>query len=308
MAKDESRYTNALSGAQHRGLEIRFAASVEAGLLAARDWRPELLLVDLEDCTADCNDLIRQVRARAGSPVPVLLVVQGQIPEKEVPEIQQEGLVDFVTKPLNSPVLEYRLSNLRRTRRMLTGSRTLPAVVMYFGLHEKDDDQTPDVLLDYMSRTYQRAVELVEGQGGILHRQGGGGLIAVFPDNGRGTAGRKALTCALKMRETWNGARAEIEGQGHHPPQGGIGIARGNVSLGRVVNAALRFDMYALGDPVLRASQLQVLTRSDMVDILVDEAVQQSWGGEFRFRPVRLSKPVSKVPPLFHLEAERGAG
>lgn len=107
---DMASNVRVLSHILHEQAEIFFATSGAAGLAMARDKMPDLILLDVEMPVMDGYEVCQQLKA---DPVlaqsPVIFVTGHSSVENEIRALEAGG-VDFITKPLNPPVVIARVN------------------------------------------------------------------------------------------------------------------------------------------------------------------------------------------------------
>ena len=117
VVDDEPQITRVLrTSLAGSGYEVRTAEDGHAGLRAAREWQPDLLITDISMPNMDGIELSRQLRSESNLPI-IVLSVKGE--EKTKVEALDAGADDDVTKPIGMDEL------LARVRRNL--ARTMPA-------------------------------------------------------------------------------------------------------------------------------------------------------------------------------------
>lgn len=99
------------------GYQLRHAASGETGLRAAREWRPDLVLLDLMLPGIDGLTVCRRLKSDAETariPV-VMLTAKGE--ESDIVVGLELGADDYIVKPFSNKILTARLrAALRRNR------------------------------------------------------------------------------------------------------------------------------------------------------------------------------------------------
>lgn len=99
-----------LSHILHEQAEIFFATSGAAGIALAREKMPDLILLDVEMPGMDGYEVCQQLKA---DPVlalsPVIFVTGHTSVQNEIRALEAGG-VDFITKPLNPPVVTARVN------------------------------------------------------------------------------------------------------------------------------------------------------------------------------------------------------
>ncbi|MCG2586325.1 diguanylate cyclase domain-containing protein [Massilia sp. TS11] len=115
---DDADAIRLLSGMIADQAEILFATSGEAGIQLARARRPQLILLDLQLGGIDGFEVCRRLRQDPDtSDCSIVFVTADSSPDAEVRGLEA-GAVDFITKPLNPPVVQARVRthlNLQRT-------------------------------------------------------------------------------------------------------------------------------------------------------------------------------------------------
>ena len=130
---------------EHGGYEVRLERDGPGGLLAEREWTPDLVVLDLGLPSLDGIEVCRRLRAEA--PVPIVIVTAREAVEERVRGLDA-GADDYVVKPFSLQELAARVrSALRRSRMRMEGQRL----------------RVGDLALDVGARTVRRrggAVEL----------------------------------------------------------------------------------------------------------------------------------------------------
>ena len=94
---------------ERSGFDVRTAESAEGGMLAVREFRPDLIVLDYQLPGRDGLDLIAELqRHDAGIPV-IMLTGQGSI--DMAVEAMKRGAVDFLTKPVALAKLRQVIEN-----------------------------------------------------------------------------------------------------------------------------------------------------------------------------------------------------
>lgn len=98
-----------LSHILHEQAEVFFATSGAAGIAMAREKMPDLILLDVEMPGMDGYEVCQQLKADPGlAQSPVIFVTGHTSVENEIRALEAGG-VDFITKPLNPPVVSARV-------------------------------------------------------------------------------------------------------------------------------------------------------------------------------------------------------
>ena len=121
-------------GLSYEGYLVEAAADGEAGLRAARDRRPDLVILDLMMPGLHGLEVLRRLRA-ADPALPVLLLTARDQPQEQVQGLE-EGADDYVTKPFSFDVLIARVRvHLRRAQPEPAGVRRFSDMVLDEGAH-----------------------------------------------------------------------------------------------------------------------------------------------------------------------------
>src|SRR6266436_7971697 len=115
VVDDEPQITRVLrTSLTGNGFEVRTADDGHAGLRAAREWQPDLVITDISMPNMNGIELCRQLRAESALPIIVLSVKRE---ENTKVDALDAGADDYVTKPVGMDELLARVRrNLARTR------------------------------------------------------------------------------------------------------------------------------------------------------------------------------------------------
>lgn len=142
-------------GLAYEGYTVDVAASGPAGLTRARDYAPDLVILDVMLPGLDGFEVLR--RLRAGSPgLPVLMLTARDQPDDEVRGLDL-GADDYVVKPFAIDVLTARVKALLRRR------ETVQPEVLRFA----------DLALDTAARRARRGtrdIDLTATEYEVLHQ------------------------------------------------------------------------------------------------------------------------------------------
>ena len=113
VVDDESQITRVLrTTLSTNGYDVRTAADGESALEVVGDWKPDLVITDLNMPGMTGIELCKALRSKSDVPV-IVLSVKGE--ERTKIEALDSGADDYVTKPFSSAELLARIrSNLRR--------------------------------------------------------------------------------------------------------------------------------------------------------------------------------------------------
>lgn len=148
VVDDEATLSELLSMAlRYEGWEVRTAADGSSAVRAAREFRPDAVVLDVMLPDFDGLEVLRRLRGETPD-VPVLFLTAKDAVEDRVAGLTAGG-DDYVTKPFSLEELVARLRGLMRRAGMANARRGSELVV-------------GDLVLDEDSREVRRGDELVE--------------------------------------------------------------------------------------------------------------------------------------------------
>jgi two-component system OmpR family response regulator len=148
VVDDEAALAELLSMAlRYEGWDVRTAADGAAAVRAAREHRPDAVVLDVMLPDVDGLEVLRRLRAEA-SEVPVLFLTARDAVEDRVAGLTAGG-DDYVTKPFSLEELVARLRGLLRRSRMTAARHGSELVV-------------GDLVLDEDSHEVRRGDDLIE--------------------------------------------------------------------------------------------------------------------------------------------------
>lgn len=138
VVDDEAHMREMLElGLAQYGFDVRTAADGSAALVAARDWRPDVVVLDIMMPKVDGMSLIPMLRSESEAPI-VMLSARTQAEDKIA--ALTTGADDYVCKPFDLGELAARLhSRLRRPQ-----------------LAKRDTLQYGGIVMDLTTRTVER--------------------------------------------------------------------------------------------------------------------------------------------------------
>ena len=143
--------------------------------------------------------------------------------------------------------------------------------------------ENPEKVVGLLNRYFSRMSEIIFAHGGTLDKYIGDGLMAIF---GAPTASpedaKNALRAAVTMQIQLITLNKELEAEGYHRIQIGIGLHTGVATIG-YIGSDRRSEYTAIGDTVNLASRLE--SHAAGGQILVSEATAQAGGNIFTFVP-----------------------
>lgn len=272
--------------------------------------RFDLLLLDLDMPAVDGFAVLGQLSGAAMAqdlPVIITSAVEGVDPRARCIEL---GAEDFLPKPVNPVLLKARVGatlhrlQLRRQQREriaqlqaaaqpgsgLAGRPAAPAigpcrtqaVVLAARLHDAVQvaaGQQPAEALLWLDACQTLLGAAVDGHGGLLVQRSAEQVTALFGSGAPAADGaRAAARAALEMVELIEVFRAERQAAGQAAGALSVGLAAGELLLGRGGTAADP-QLLCLGDAVHRAAALQALAAGAGQAIVADAAVQDGLAG-----------------------------
>jgi adenylate cyclase len=111
------------------GYEIVTAADGEAGLAAARQQTPDLILLDVMMPKLDGFEVCRRLRADAAFPFTPIIMVTAMADSKDVIAGLEAGGDEYLTKPVDHAALAARVRSMLRIKRLHDTVETLAAEV-----------------------------------------------------------------------------------------------------------------------------------------------------------------------------------
>jgi DNA-binding response OmpR family regulator len=98
------------------GYETKVAANGEETLAAARDWKPDLILLDVMMPKLSGFEVCRRLRADPATRDIAILMVTALDQSTDVETAVEAGTDDFITKPINKTELLLRVRALLDSR------------------------------------------------------------------------------------------------------------------------------------------------------------------------------------------------
>ena len=98
------------------GFETKIAANGEETLTAARDWKPDLILLDIMMPRLSGFEVCRRLRADPATRDVAILMVTALDQSTDVETAVETGTDDFITKPINKTELQLRVRAMLDSR------------------------------------------------------------------------------------------------------------------------------------------------------------------------------------------------
>ncbi|HAT7984841.1 TPA: HAMP domain-containing protein [Legionella pneumophila] len=129
----------------------------------------------------------------------------------------------------------------------------------------------PELVVDFLNHFFEKMIEAITSQHGILDKYLGDGFLAIFgsPDDDAYQEDH-AVHAALKMREAMKSLNADWAKILGTEIQIGIGINTGSAIVGNI-GTDIHMEYTAIGDTVNLASRIENATKKLNTDILISE-------------------------------------
>ena len=98
------------------GFETKIVGNGEETLAAARDWKPDLILLDIMMPKLSGFEVCKQLRAEASTRDIAVLMVTALDQSTDVETAIEAGTDDFITKPINKTELQLRVRAMLDSR------------------------------------------------------------------------------------------------------------------------------------------------------------------------------------------------
>jgi class 3 adenylate cyclase/CheY-like chemotaxis protein len=100
------------------GYELREAADGEEALAAAREWHPDLILLDVMMPKLDGIEVCRRLRADPTFPFTTIVLVTAKADTRDVVEGLEAGADEYLTKPIDQVALVARVKSVLRLKEL----------------------------------------------------------------------------------------------------------------------------------------------------------------------------------------------
>jgi two-component system, repressor protein LuxO len=107
------------------GHQVRLEASAGSALIAAREWQPDAILLDVELPDYNGFELMRKLKSEGIDAAVVVMTANASI--NSAVEAMRAGAVDFIVKPYGKARLEVTLANALEKRALVAQLRTVRA-------------------------------------------------------------------------------------------------------------------------------------------------------------------------------------
>jgi class 3 adenylate cyclase/CheY-like chemotaxis protein len=100
------------------GYDLREAADGEEALAAAREWQPDLILLDVMMPKLDGIEVCRRLRADPTFPFTTIVLVTAKADTRDVVEGLEAGADEYLTKPIDQVALVARVKSVLRLKEL----------------------------------------------------------------------------------------------------------------------------------------------------------------------------------------------
>jgi class 3 adenylate cyclase/CHASE2 domain-containing sensor protein len=146
------------------------------------------------------------------------------------------------------------------------------------GYTTRSERMTPEQVIRFLNRYFERAVALIHQHGGAVTSFMGDGVMAVFgAPKATGNPCREAFAAARAMLQFVAELNAQFRAEGEAPLDIGIGLHAGEAVIGHV-GSSTRHDYTAIGDVTNVASRLESLTKEAGYRVVVSRAAAERLG------------------------------
>jgi adenylate cyclase len=160
------------------------------------------------------------------------------------------------------------------------------------------ETKRPEEVVELLSEFFERMVEVVQRNHGMIDKFTGDGMMAIFGapvENSRHA--EQAVVAAMEMQDELSKLRANWQQQGRIGFSMGIGINSGGAIVGNIGSRA-HMEYTAIGDTVNLASRLQTATRELEAEILVSRATHDAAGSQLQRKPLGEIQVKGRVQPV----------
>jgi DNA-binding response OmpR family regulator len=166
--EDEPEVATALEAElRHEGYAVRVERDGLVGLSAAREWDPDLVLLDLRLPRLDGLEVCR--RLRSSSPVPILVLTARETVAERVRGLDA-GADDYLTKPFSITELLARIRAALRRGRLDDGGERVEVGGLALDARTREV-RREDELIELTAREFDLLEFLMRRAGRVLGRQ-----------------------------------------------------------------------------------------------------------------------------------------
>ncbi|MFZ9596739.1 MAG: CHASE2 domain-containing protein, partial [Bdellovibrionia bacterium] len=212
---------------------------------------------------------------------------------------EKKALKETLSKYLPPSVTEILLSTGQNPTAEVGQSKELSVLFSDIrGFTSLSETMDPAQLVTLLNRYLGRMTDLVFEEMGTLDKFIGDAVMAFWgapiadPEHAR-----RAVTCALKMREALEQLNTQWSQQGIPPLSIGIGINTGEVIVGNI-GSEKKLDYTVIGDHVNLASRLEGLTKQYGLSLIIGPRTHELIQERFLCRPLDFVAVKGKKLPV----------
>lgn len=284
------------------GYEVLVAERGTEGIEVVRQFPEDIEMVISDFKMPGMDGLETLTEISRINPDIIRIILTGYATLDRAIETVNLGIDGFLTKPFNNNEIRASIRGIVMKKRLkqfvseqvlqemqLTGKNLTPRkqiVSVLFtdirGFAEMTAKMSAQEIADLLNTYYFLPLDrIVFEYNGTLDKHIGDSIMAIFgaPLSYKDDAFR-AVSCAVKMRETMTGINKILSRKNTRIPIG-IGIATGEVMVG-IFGSPIKKEYTVLGTPVNLASRLERIANEDQ--ILIDDDTFQMIRGAFKTR------------------------
>ena len=169
------------------------------------------------------------------------------------------------------------------------------------GFTARTTGQLPYDIVFLLNRFFDAIVPAITGEGGVVDKYMGDGLLAVFEKPDAARSARAGLSAAVDISRALERFNQQLEAEGSPRIKIGMGLHLGDLVLGEI-GAAGHAARTIIGDAVNVASRLESETKALDVELLVSDELLQAADVAIRTEDIRLfqlrgvTRPVPALP------------
>jgi two-component system cell cycle response regulator DivK len=116
---DDDEHVRAAHGQmlERAGHDVRAVGSVQSGIETARDWQPDMILLDLVMPDVRGMEALKRVKADPATRDAIVVAFSGVLVEGDAERFRELGFDAILPKPLDVANLVSRIGELLRTKR-----------------------------------------------------------------------------------------------------------------------------------------------------------------------------------------------
>ena len=309
--------------------DFRLAPEGQQGMSMALDWKPDVILLNVQLPDGSGIELLKQIRSKPGlEKIPVILM-SPDTSEKAMVEGLSSGANDVIITPIRTGELAIRLDHmlrmksyeedlqvlnkkLQREKKLLSkyfsedmveeilkedqttnlSGTNLTASILFYDLRNSTglgEKLTPKLFAEFLSEMFTDIMDLVYGNGGSVNKLLGDGMMATF-----GAPVSSGVDAFNAVNTALQIREYLATFNDVRPDYLTEPIHAGiGVATGKVfagnIGSVRRIEYTLLGDPVNTASRLESLTKEAKVDILIDGNTREALGNKIKVNQVKFN-------------------